>query len=419
MVKFFQVNECVNFLKSKNKILGIDLGLERISRTLEKLNYPQKRYKTIHVAGTNGKGSTITMISSILQKAGFKVGSYFSPKINLYNEMFLFNGEIISDSDLVKNFNEIINHCENLTTFEILTVIAFNFFKNENVDYAVIEVGCGGLLDATNVIDPVATIITNITEDHRDLLGDVVQHKLGIIKNNVPLITAIQDEEILDKIYNLLPKEKVFVYKKDFFSRGEKIWWDSQVVRYEDENDNFDFEIKLLGDFQIANSAVAIKTCLEVLGRKINLETIREGLLNAKIHYRFEKIEFENKIFILDAAHNLAGIEVLQNSLKKYFGERKKNVIIGILQDKDYKNMLPNIIAKEDFVIVVRPYSERACDPKILFDLIDCKEKYIAKSYEDALNKALNAKNELTVVTGTLFNDDIPKKYLRKVTTTF
>lgn len=188
------------FFKSKNKKLGINFGLKRISKTLQKLNYPQKKYKTIHVAGTNGKGSTTTMIASILQKAGFKVGSFISPKINLYNEMFLLNGEKISDHELLKNFNEIINFCDDLTTFEILTVLAFNFFKNENVDYAVIEVGCGGLLDATNVIDPIATVITNITVDHLDLLGDIVQHKLGIIKKDIPLITAIHDEEILKNL---------------------------------------------------------------------------------------------------------------------------------------------------------------------------------------------------------------------------
>lgn len=419
MVKFFNINECVDFLKSKNKKLGINFGLERISKSLKYLNNPHQTYKTIHIAGTNGKGSTTTMIANILHKAGYKVGSFLSPRIFEYNEMFMCNGEKISNEDLLKNFNEIIDVCEELTAFEILTVLAFNFFKNEKVDYAIVEVGCGGLLDATNVINPIATVITNIAADHANLLGDIVEHKLGIIKKDVPLITAIQEEEIIKKIYEKLPQDKVFIYNKDFKNTGKKILQDRQVVHYEDKNKNFDFEIKLLGEFQIINSSLAVKTCLEVLGEKLNLEVLKEGLLNSFIDYRFEKICFKDKIFILDAAHNLAGMIVLKNSLRQYWGERKKTVIIGILHDKDYINMLKCLIEKDDCVMVVRPHSDRACDPKILFELIESKEKYVEESYEKAIDKALRGENELIVITGTLFNDDIPKRYIEKLKTTF
>ena len=288
MVKFLTLNECIDFLKTKNKKLGIKFGLERITTTLQQLNNPHKKYKTIHIAGTNGKGSTTTMIASILHAAGYKVGSFISPKISAYNEMFLLNGEEISNDELLKNFNEIIDFCDDLTAFEILTVIAFNFFYHENVDYAVIEV-CGGLLDSTNVIDPVATIITNIASDHENWLGDIVQHKLGIIKPEIPLITAIQEEEIIQKIYSKLPQDKIFIYNRDFTSVSKKILEDRQIVHFEDKNQNFDCEIKLLGDFQIINSALAIKTCLEVLGNKFSFDAIRDGLIKAKIHYRFEK----------------------------------------------------------------------------------------------------------------------------------
>lgn len=416
---FSNLNDCIDFIKSRNEKLGIRFGLERISQTLKQLNDPHKKYKTIHIAGTNGKGSTTTMIASILHASGYKVGSFISPKISTYNEMFLLNGHEISNEDLLQNFNEIIDFCQDLTAFEILTVIAFNFFKNENVDYAVIEVGCGGLLDSTNVIEPIATVITNIASDHASWLGDIVQHKLGIIKPNVPLITAIQEEETIQKIYSKLPQDKVFICNKDFTSASEKILEDRQVVHFEDKNKNFDFEIKLLGDYQIINSALALKTCIEVLENKLSEDVVKKGLINAKVHYRFEKISLRGKTFILDAAHNLAGISVLKTSLEKYFGEKTKTVVIGILHDKDYPKILDCLIGKEDSVIVTRPCSERACDPKILCNLLKCENKIIEENYERAIDKALKKDNELIIITGTFYNDDVPRKYLNKLKTTF
>ena len=418
MVKFLNIDDCIDFIKLKNKKLGICFGLERISKTLEQLNNPHKKYKTIHIAGTNGKGSTTTMISSILHKSGYKVGTFLSPKISSYNEMFLLNGEEISNEDLLLNFNEIIDFCEELTAFEILTVLAFNFFKNKGIDYAVVEVGCGGLLDATNVIDPIVTVITNISSDHKDWLGDIVQHKLGIIKKDIPLITAIKNNKILEKIYTKLSPDKVFVYNKDFTSTGKEILNDRQVIHFEDKSKSLDFEIKLLGDFQIINSALALKTCMEVLGNKLTLQSIRDGMKNASIHYRFEKISLGDKTFILDGAHNLAGANVLKSSLKKYFGEGGKTVIVGILHDKDYHNMLKCLIDKKDSVIITKPYSERACDPQILFDLIECENKTIEKNYERAIDKALEMKNELIIITGTLYNENVPRQYLNKLRTT-
>ena len=141
-------------------------------------------------------------------------------------------------------------------------------------------------------------------------------------------------------------------------------------------------------------------------------------MINAKIHYRFEKISLGDKTFILDAAHNLAGVNVLKNSLKKYFGERNKTVIIGILHDKDYPNMLKCLIEKDDSVIVTKPCSERACDPKILFDLIECENKTIEENYEKAIDKALKIKNTIIIITGTLYNENVPRQYLNKLRTT-
>lgn len=413
MVKYIDINTCFDFIKKKNSQLGINFGLQRISKTLQKLNNPQNNYPTIHITGTNGKGSTTMMISSILQSFGFKVGTYISPKIHTYNEMFLINGKQISDDDFIKNFNEIIDFCDDLTAFEILTVLAFHFFDKEKVDYAVIEVGCGGLLDATNVITPIATIITNITNDHENILDNVIKHKLGIIKKDIPLITTVKDEGILNQIYQLLPKEKVSIYKKDFYTQGISIDEDRQIINYSDKNGNFDFEIKLFGDFQIENSALAIRTIFEILP-KSDIKLIQMGLIKAKIHYRFEKINFNDKTFILDGAHNTAGISALKKSLYKYFPIEKKTVIIGILKDKSYKDMLDDIIEEEDSVIIVKPYSERACDTNVLFNFVNCIDKNIANSYENAIDKALEMHNRLIVITGTFFNEDIPRRYIEK-----
>ena len=233
------------------------------------------------------------------------------------------------------------------------------------------------------------------------------------------MITTIQEEETIQKIYSKLPQDKVFIYNKDFTSASKKILEDRQVVHFEDKNKNFDFEIKLLGDYQIINSALALKTCLEVLKSKLSEDLAKKGLINAKVHYRFEKISLRGKTFILDAAHNLAGINVLKTSLEKYFGEKTKTVVIGILHDKDYPNILDCLIGKEDSVIVIRPCSERACDPKILFNLLKCENKIIEENYERAIDKALKKDNELIIITGTFYNDDVPRKYLNKLKTTF
>ena len=415
MVKFLSIDECADFLHEKNKKLGINFGLQRINNALKKLNHPEKKYKTIHIAGTNGKGSTTMMISSILWHSNFKVGTYISPKIHSYNEMFLINGKKISNDDFIKNFNEIVFACEDLTAFEMLTVLAFNFFKNENVDYAIIEVGCGGLTDATNVITPEATILTNISYDHQNFFSDLVKQKLGIIKKNIPLITGVQDGKILEKIYKQLPRKKIFIYNKDFFSQQKKYSLTQQELFYSEDQLSFDFSLSLLGDFQIINSALAIKTCHEILKDKLDIKKVREGLENVYIPYRFEKIFVHGKNFILDGAHNLDGIKNLKMSLEKYFGTKEKTVIIGILKDKDYKNMLDILINNDDDIIIVEPISHRACKKKKLFDIIDCRKKIVEQSYETAINESLKTKNELVIITGTLYNDDIPRRYLKKI----
>ncbi len=346
----------------------IKLGLERVQELLEYFDNPQDKIKCIHVAGTNGKGSTCAMLESILREAGYKTGLYTSPHIYEYTERIKINGQDISQDEFAGLVFKVINIGEKLdipaTEFEILTVAAFVYFCEQGVDYAVMETGLGGRLDATNTIkNPVVTIITSIDIDHADRLGSTIEQiayeKAGIIKANIPIIT-MKNNKGLEII------EKTALEKNSFLFLAEKT----------------DIETNLMGLWQKENASLAIKAA-ELLG--IPGQAIKNGLNKVKWPARFEYIKDKN--IIIDAAHNPAGARALRQSLDFYFPSQKRVFLFSCLNTKDYKEITKQLFRKEDTVILTKAFGSSAgLSPEKIRENLHCCKIYITDNVSEAVD---------------------------------
>ena len=390
--------ESVNFLESLAGF-GIRPGLQRITKLLDILDNPQNKYKTIHVTGTNGKGSVCAMLSQILKTANIKVGLFTSPHLVSYRERIKINNEDISQGEfavLVDEMKSCISQMidegnESPTLFETLTAMAFKYFADQKVEYAVIEVGLGGLLDSTNVITPEVSIITNVANDHAekcggDLLG-IARYKAGIIKPKVPIVTGATGEP-LKIIRDTAQKNqsKIYVLGEDFFIDDE-------------------LQISLQGEYQKLNAAIAVKSAKLVNDDKINNQLITDAIKNTQWAGRFEIFDVTGKTIIIDGAHNGAGAKALRNSLDKKFPTDSRIFLFGVLRDKDIDNIIENLFRSTDFVIVTKPDSERAAEPKDICQQLQAKGiKSIAITNNDeAFEKFLNSDEKVLVSAGSLY----------------
>ncbi len=355
---------------------GSVLGLERIRELLHRLGDPQKDLKIIHVAGTNGKGSVSRFIYQILREAGYDTGIYSSPYLEVFNERIEFNGEYIDDDSLKKYADRASEEAKKMcdegllspTEFDVVTAIGFLYFKEKNADFVILEVGLGGRGDSTNVIEkPLITVISSISYDHTDRLGDTIEQiageKAGIIKEGIPLIYAT--------IPNGITKEESQAAKSVIEKKARK----KNAVAVEVKSDNYlikreslrgtlfnctvygkkyeDMHISLVGAHQVANAAVALAT-VEVLRENgiINItdHTIYEGMKNAKNKGRFEVLSNE-PLYILDGAHNSAGMDSFVRTVSKLLEGKKILIAIGILADKEIDKMVQALACvKADFI---------------------------------------------------------------------
>jgi len=370
-------NEAMDYIHGMLKF-GNKPGLDRIRMLLEYMGNPHRNLKIIHVGGTNGKGSVVSFISTILMEAGYKVGIYTSPSIHRFSERIRINDTEISELEIaritadVKQNVELMMNCiaANPTEFEIVTALAFQYFHEKNCDFVVLEVGLGGRLDATNIIDTAeVSVITTINYDHMEVLGDTLPkiafEKAGIIKENNDVVLYPQEPDV-ERVFETVCREKIAKLHKVDFSTLKNNFYD--IIKQE-----FDFEgykslkVSLLGEHQIKNAAVAIKT-VEVLhskGYQITENDIRRGLIKTKWAGRFEIIN-ECPFFIIDGAHNIEGAKTLANNLRKFFPGRKITFITGVLADKDYKSMMEAVIPLAERFITVTPNSPRALSSKDL-----------------------------------------------------
>ena len=371
-------------------------GLDAIEGLLEELGHPEDNLKVVHIAGTNGKGSIFAYLSSILIAAGFKVGRYISPTISCYEERFQINGEYITKDKLARLYNiveEAMKREEEKTglkptLFEVETAISFLYFKEEKVDYALIEVGMGGRMDATNVIrHPELTVISSISYDHQAFLGDTLEEiawqKAGIIKESCPVVLSENSDEVCKVIEQEATKKKVKcieIKPTDYevlseTPYGSTFLWKEQ--RY---------ETKLPGRHQVSNAVTALAAS-EYLFRKdyeknnarkaiaeeldeMNVKSAQQGgIIRTCWPGRLEVLKKE-PLFYRDGAHNPDGAKKLAAFLQKYFTNKKIIYIMGVLKDKEYKKMLRYLMPMAKEVYVFKPNNERGLSAQILADTI-------------------------------------------------
>ncbi|MHC1720615.1 MAG: folylpolyglutamate synthase/dihydrofolate synthase family protein [Clostridiaceae bacterium] len=400
---------------------GSNLGLERTIKILELLGDPQKKIKCVHVAGTNGKGSTAAMITRILIEAGYRTGMYTSPFLEEFEERMQINGENIEKNRLAGIVTEVYQAVEKVislgydhpTEFEIITCAMFLYFCEEKVDYAVVEVGLGGRLDSTNVIVPILSIITSISLDHTKILGETLKEiageKAGIIKKGVPVVSYPQEPEAEDVIAlkcESLGSELINV-KGDSaeFLGADKF---AQRIKIVTGKNTYEATLSLLGMHQIMNCAVAVAAAekLKELGLSISSEHIINALKNVKWIGRLEVLR-ENPLTVIDGAHNISGIRLLSESLKVYFKYNQLILIIGILKDKQVEEMIDVIAPMAHRIIAVTPNSSRAEDSHELNFIIKKynKNSEACEDYSEAYRKALDyyQNGDMVLACGSLY----------------
>ena len=409
-------DEAIEWLYGFQKF-GVKLGLERIKHLCKALGDPQNSYKTVHVGGTNGKGSVCKYIASILSCSEYKVGVYTSPHLQRFSERFVIDGKEISDEDVVLLVEKIKPIVEKMKTngdtptfFEIVTAMGFEYFKEKNVDFAVIEVGLGGRFDATNIITPMVSVITNVSLEHENVLGDTIKHialeKAGIIKNGVPVVTGAVDdalvviEETANEKSNRIPVIESYNWK----------YLGNQSFLINGSLDDYKVKTSMIGKFQGKNIALSIAAVenLQMNGVFITDGCISLGIGKTSNPGRMEIVSDNPKI-LLDGAHNVACMNVLKDTLENEFEFDKLILVVGILSDKNIEEMLKIIVPLASEIIVTKSSMDRACDPKVLKKIIEKNgfeyKVTVKNEIKEAIEyaKSIAKKDDLICVTGSLF----------------
>lgn len=379
---------------------GSKLGLDNITCLLNKLGNPQDELKVIHVAGTNGKGSTVSFISKILESAGYRVGIFTSPFLERFNERIRINDTDIPDGDLGRITGIVKGKVEEMleegyahpTEFEIVTAIAFVYYKDACVDYVALEVGLGGRMDSTNVVKkPIMTVITPVALDHTEFLGDtlyaVAGEKAGIIKENVPCIIYPQQDEAMKRIGEVAIERNAKLTIADFTTK-EILETSLEGTTFSYRNDTY--EIALCGAHQVNNAIVAMTVVEQLVDKRLCTVThpqLLKGLASTKWGGRFELMS-QSPLVIIDGAHNLHGAKGLDQALETYLKGKKLGAVIGILGDKSYEAIIDLLGPRFSQVVVTEPENPRALPMKVLGGLIESYD--ITVQYEQSIEKAVD-----------------------------
>lgn len=422
--------ETLNYFEALERI-GIKLGLENIKKLLSLSGNPESELDFIHIAGTNGKGSTAAFMAEILKASGYRVGLYTSPHLVRFEERISLNGIPISEERLAKlatYYRDLIEKEKDFspTFFEVTTALAFKYFAEEKVKIGVMEAGMGGRLDATNVIKPEAAVITSLSQDHVQYLGqrlaDIAGEKFSIIKPGVAVVAGVGQKILKEKLKEICARNKnpLTLLGKDIQYRLFK----SDLTGQEFEihpHTQLDYghsskwlgvgarlKIKLLGLHQLDNAVLAIAG-VEILrerGYNITLPQLREGLRNTSWPGRFEKVSTRPYI-ILDGAHNLEAVKKLKEALRYYFPRRGIVLVLGIMADKNWPLMVRTLAPLARLVITGQVSGERACPSEKLGQeaLRFTKEVIMSSSIREALATALDraSEEEVICVTGSLY----------------
>jgi dihydrofolate synthase/folylpolyglutamate synthase len=355
-----------------------DLG--RMVTFLELLGNPHRSYPVIHVAGTKGKGSTAALIASALQAAGYRVGFYTSPHLQEYTERIQVNGQPVTEAglvDLVEYVKPYVSDVEQLTTFEITTAIGFLYFAREKVDVTVAEVGLGGRLDATNVVDPLLSVITSLSLDHMNVLGDTLEkiafEKAGIIKPGRPVVSAIQKPEALQVIEQVSAERGcplVVVGRDTHYTSGTHSLDGQSLEVWNNQGRRAHLTIPLLGQHQVENAATAF-TALQVAAEKgliISDEPLRRGFASVRWPGRFEVLRKE-PLLIVDSAHNRDSALRLRQALDDYLPGRPVVLLFGASEDKDIEGMFAELMPRVQCVVATQSIHPRAMEAAKLVEL--------------------------------------------------
>ncbi len=417
-------SQCLNEMYSLRRF-GIQLGLDTMKIGLSQLGNPHLNYNTIHIAGTNGKGSIASGLASILRQAGYKVGLYTSPHLVSFNERIQVNGSHISNDDVISAYHSVrqIDYKDREPTFfEIVTAMAFYHFNRMKVEWVIIETGMGGRLDATNIINPKVSIISNVSIEHTTYLGKTIEkiayEKAGIIKPNTPVVTGIKQKSAIQVLETISKQLNSPLYQlgKSFRVRRSQKGFNYSGIHHEWR----DMHTNLSGDYQIHNAALVLAAC-ELLNEQslsLSIEDIRYGLSHTYWPGRLH-LYSSSPYILIDGAHNLDAAKALSKHLSTYLKDRKIVLVIGILDDKPYKIMLEYIVPLCAHVIITRPQNERGLDPRIIFDIAKNLTTHveIQPTVDRAIQQALTLANEQSAIciSGSLFVVGEALAYLEKV----
>jgi dihydrofolate synthase/folylpolyglutamate synthase len=403
--------ETLAYLSSLNP-LGIHFGLDTIRSLLNRMNDPQGRFPSVLIAGTNGKGSVAAMTAAILSTAGFRTGLYTSPDLIDIRERIQIDGRMISREEMSFCVDEVRSRIrEEVSYFEFLTATAFLHFQRRQADIAVLEVGMGGRLDATNVVTPLASVITNISLEHRQYLGNTLQkiafEKAGIIQAGGVCLTAARQKPVIETLEGICRE------------RGARLFRVGKEMRTTIHgNGTFSYRgmgrsherlvCPFTGRHQLSNAALALGVVdlIGDAGFRIDETTVSEGLKKACWEGRLEILQDSPKLLV-DGAHNPAGVATLCRALQHDFPHRRLILLFGVLGDKDYRKMAKRLFPLADRVILTRPTSERALSPEVLRQVAGSYHEDIAvvENPADALRYALSLAEEddLVCAAGSLY----------------
>lgn len=402
---------------------GMNFGLGRIQELLKRLGNPEKALRVIHVGGTNGKGSTVVMIARILQEAGYRVGVFTSPHLHDWRERMVINGQMIPKDKVIQVIQRVRPYLEAMvaegfehpTEFEVSTALAFLYFAEENVDFALIEVGLGGAIDSTNVVSPLISVITNIGMDHMDYLGNdlisIAKVKAGIIKPHSIVVTASDNPDVIQVF-----RDQANAAGVPLCLVGEDVRWESTEIGEQEQefkliglNANYEkLRLPLTGLHQLRNAATAITVC-ELLQTKYDTH-IPQAAIYAGIHQvkwpgRLELLSLKPKI-LLDGAHNLEGALTLVQALPLYARD-KLILCLGMLGDKEREKVVTMLVPLADEIIITRPNSPRAGDWRALGSLAEQHGRPVTciEDPKEAVLFALSRlqENDLLCVTGSIY----------------
>jgi len=408
---------------------GMIFGLTQVERILEAIGQPHQEVQAIHIGGTNGKGSTAAMMASILQKEGYRVGLYTSPHLIHFTERIKVNGKEIEQEEVAKLAGWMRERIEAagiaplFTFFDFTTAMALLYFKQKRVDLAILEVGLGGRLDSTNVVNPLLSIITNIAKDHEEYLGKsvlkIAREKAGIIKQGRPLITAASQPPVL-RLFSKICQEK----GSSCFRVGKELQY--EYVPAAERNFNYKglqrklwgIPLNLRGFHQIINATTALGAMevLEELGYPVSTDAMVEGLKEVDWPGRLEMVYAAPRV-LLDGAHNPAGALVLKEALEKEFQYRRLHLLIGIMKDKDIESILHLLAPLADHLLFTQPHDDRAASPVLLRKILgpNGKKAEVIEDLKEAIERglAITGEEDLLCITGSLYTVGEARAYFQ------